>query len=154
MNAEGVAVDPSKIECIKQWKQPHTLKGLRGFLGLAGYYRKFAKNFSMIAKSLTNMLKKDGYVWFVEAEQAFIALKVGLISTLVLALPYFSKEFMLECDAFAFMSKTLAQRHLVLSVYDKEMLDVVTAVQHWHPYLLGHHFVIITYHENLEHFLS
>lgn len=169
VNAEGVSVDPTKIECIKQWKQPTTLKGLRGFLGLAGYYRKFVKNFGVIAKLLTNMLKKDGFKWSTEAEQAFLNLKAALISTPVLALPDFSKEFVLECDAsgvgigavlfqqnhpIAFMSKTLAQRHLVLSVYDKEMLVVVSAVQHWRPYLVGHHFVILTDHRTLEHFLS
>lgn len=52
INAEGMAVDPLKIECIKQWKQPTTLKGL--ILSLAGYYRKFVRNFSMIAKPSTN----------------------------------------------------------------------------------------------------
>lgn len=169
VNAEGVAVDPSKIECIKQWKQPTTLKGLRGFLGLAGYYRKFVKNFGLIAKPLTNMLKKDSFVWSSAAEQSFLDLKAALIATPVLALPDFTKEFVLECDTsgvgigavlsqqkhpIAFMSKTLSQRHLALSVYDKEMLAVVSAVQHWRPYLLGHHFIIITDHRTLEHFLS
>lgn len=99
VTAKGVAVDPAKIECIKQWKQPTTLKGLRGFLGLAGYYRKFVKNFGIIAKPLTNMLKKDGFVWSAKAEQAFRDLKTALITTPVLALPDFSKEFVLECDA-------------------------------------------------------
>lgn len=58
ISAECVAVDPKKIKCIRQWKKPLTLKGLRGFLGLAGYYRKFVRNFGMVAKPLTNMLKK------------------------------------------------------------------------------------------------
>lgn len=108
-------------------------------------------------------------MWSAEARLAFEKLKVALISTPVLALPDFSKEFVLECDAsgigigavlsqqkhpIAFMSKTLAQRHLALSVYDKEMLAVVSAVQHWRPYLLGHHFVIVTDHKTLEHFLN
>lgn len=54
----------------------------------------------------------------------------------------------------AFLSKVLAQRHLALSVYDKEMLVVVIAVEHWRPYLLGHHFNIITDHRTIEHFLK
>lgn len=76
----------------------------------------------------------------------------------MLALPDFSKEFTLECDAsdigiedvlsqdghpIAFMSKVLAQRHLALSMYDKEMMAIVYAIQHWRPYLLRHHFRII-----------
>lgn len=57
---KGVAVDPNKIKSIQQWQKPATLKGLRGFLGLAGYYRKFVKNFGIIAKPLMAMLKKKG----------------------------------------------------------------------------------------------
>lgn len=151
--AEGVLVDPAKIESIKQWKRAITLKGLRGFLGLAGYYRKFVKIFGMITKPLTNMLKKDGFHWSLDAEHAFKQLQHALTTTPVLALPDFTKKFTLECDAsgirigallsqdqhpIAFMSKTLSQRHLALSVYDKEMLAIVTAFQHWRPYLLVH----------------
>ncbi|XP_050379620.1 uncharacterized protein LOC126796952 [Argentina anserina] len=169
ISAQGVAVDPSKIECIKIWPQPKTLKQLRGFLGRAGYYRKYVQGFGMIAKPLTDMLKKDSFKWSEEAMAAFEALKHALISTPVLAFPDFTKEFVVECDAsdrgigvvlsqeghpIAFMSKALAQRHLALSVYDKEMLSVVTAVQHWRPYLLGHHFTIFTNHRTIEHFLE
>lgn len=158
MHNYALIMDPSKIERIKQWKQPTTLKGLRGFLGLAGYYRKFVHNFSTIAKLLVNLLKKDEFHWSLEATQAFKNLQVALTTTPILALLDFSKEFVLECDAsgvgigtvlsqgkhpLSFMSKILAQRYMVLSVYDKEMLAVVSAVQHRRPYLLGHHFIII-----------
>ncbi|XP_024156291.1 uncharacterized protein LOC112164308 [Rosa chinensis] len=169
ISAAGVAVDPTKIECIQQWPQPKTLKELRGFLGLAGYYRKYVKSFGIIAKPLTDMLKKDGFHWTEPAIVAFEKLKQALISTPVLATPDFSKEFVIECDAsdlgigavlsqdghpIAYMSKALAQRHLALSVYDKEMLAVVAAVQHWRPYILGHHFKILTDHRTIEHFLN
>lgn len=52
---EGIVVDPNKIKCISQWTKSTTIKGLRGFLELAGYYRKFVRNFGIIAKSLTSM---------------------------------------------------------------------------------------------------
>ncbi|KAM5551624.1 hypothetical protein ABKV19_026461 [Rosa sericea] len=135
VSAEGVAVDPAKIECIKSWSQPKTVKGLRGFLGLAGYYRKYVKNFGMIAKPLTNMLKIGGFKWSPEAEKAFDNLKTALMNTPVLAPPNFSKEFTIECDAsgigigavlsqeghpIAFLSKALGPRHIALPVYDKE----------------------------------
>ncbi|XP_062028068.1 uncharacterized protein LOC133743955 [Rosa rugosa] len=169
ISVEGVAVDPSKIDCIKKWEKPRTLKGLRGFLGLAGYYRKYVRNFGMIAKPLTDMLKKDNFKWSEESEKAFESLKQALISTPVLAIPDFNKEFVVECDAsdkgigvvlsqeghpVAFLSKALAPRHTTLSVYDKEMMAVVYAVQHWRPYLLGHHFKIYTDHRTIEHFLK
>lgn len=169
ISVEGVSVDSAKVDSIVQWPKPKTLKALRGFLGLAGYYRKFVRHFGLIAKPLTNMLKKNGFVWSSEAENAFEALKHAMATTPVLALPDFSKEFLVECDAsgigigavlsqeghpIAFLSKTLAQRHIALSVYDKEMLAVVFAVQHWRLYLLGHHFKILTDHRTIQHFLE
>lgn len=96
---EGVVVDPSKIECVKNWPLPNTLKALRDFLGLAGYYRKFVIHFATIAKPPTNMLKKEGFKWIDLAVQAFEKLKAALMSTLVLATPDFSKEFNIECDS-------------------------------------------------------
>ncbi|KAL6200094.1 hypothetical protein ACLB2K_029876 [Fragaria x ananassa] len=99
ISAQGVAVDPVKIDCIKNWERPKTVKGLRGFLGLAGYYRKYVKNFGMIAKPLTDMLKIGGFMWTPIAESAFEELKIALMTTPVLALPDLSKQFVVECDA-------------------------------------------------------
>lgn len=62
ISKEGLSVDPTKIQCVKQWPQPTTLNQLRGFLGLAGYYCKIVKGFGLIARPLTNMLKKDNFV--------------------------------------------------------------------------------------------
>lgn len=169
ISTHEVAVDPKKIECISKWERPKTLKVLRGFLGLAGYYRKFVRNFGITAKPLTNMLKFGGFEWTKESEEAFEALKEALTTTPVLALPDFSKEFVVECDAsgigvgavmsqdghpIAFLRKALAPRHQALSVYDKEMLAIVFAVQHWRPYLVGHHFKIFTDHRTIEYFLG
>jgi hypothetical protein len=58
LTAEGVAVDPAKIEAVKEWEQPRNPIDIRSFLGLAGYYRRFIENFSKIAKPMTNLLKK------------------------------------------------------------------------------------------------
>jgi hypothetical protein len=84
---EGVKVDPQKIQAITKWPIPKNIKGLRGFLGLTRYYRKFVKNYACIAGPLTSLLKKNSFVWNEEATLAFSHLKDAMTSTLVLETP-------------------------------------------------------------------
>ncbi|CAL2252512.1 unnamed protein product [Prunus armeniaca] len=166
---QGVAMDQTKIDCIQSWSKLSSPKSLRGFLGLAGYYREFVRNFGFVARPLTQLLKKDNFVWNHEADTAFAALKNALSSTPVLQLPDFSKQFTIECDAsqgglgavlpqddhpIAFLSKPLSGRNLALFIYEKEMMSVIFAIQKWRPYLLGQQFRIITDHQTLRHFLD
>ena len=78
---EGVKVDPKKIKDIKEWKVHTTIKQLRGFLRLTGYYRKFVKNYGRIAAPLTTLLKKDAFSWTPEASKAFEHLRGNVPST-------------------------------------------------------------------------
>ena len=96
---EGVKVDPNKIKSIKEGKFPTTIKQLRGFLGLTGYYQKFVKNYGRIATPLTTLLKKDAFSWNLEATKAFEHLKESMGQATVLATPKFTKTFIVECDA-------------------------------------------------------
>lgn len=169
ISAQGVAMDPSKIQCIVDWPKPQTVKALRGFLGMAGYYRKFIRHFGLIAKPLSDMLKAHNFIWTSDADIAFVKLKQAMTSAPVLALPNFNEEFFVETDAsgsgigavlsqqrhpVAFLSKNLSPRNQALSVYDKEMLAVLHAVNKWRPYLLGNSFTILTDHQTLKHMLD
>jgi len=72
LTTEGVAIDPTKIEAVKEWEQPRNVTDIWSFLGLAGYYRRFMENFSKIAKPMTNRLKKTNeFEWTPEYEQSF-----------------------------------------------------------------------------------
>lgn len=94
---QGVKVDNAKIQAVSQWPAPTSVRALRGFLGLAGYYRKFVKDYGLIAVSLTRLLRKNSFVWAEESSRSFEDLKASMTSTPVLALPDFSAPFIVEC---------------------------------------------------------
>lgn len=151
ISSQGVSTEPSKIVAVQQWPTPVSLKELRGFLGLTGYYRKFIKNYGMISKPLTLLLKKGTpFVWTPNTDQAFQLLKQALIQAPVLALPDFNKQFVLETDAsdagfgavlmqeghpIAYLSKPLSGPNQGLSTYEKECMAILWAVDKWRCYL-------------------
>jgi hypothetical protein len=92
-------MDPSKVQAIHDWPVPQSAWAVWGFLGLAGYYRKFIHNYGAITTPLTALLKKEGFAWNTEAAAAFSALKGAVTSTPVLTLPDFTKPFVVECNA-------------------------------------------------------
>lgn len=167
ISGEGVSTDPSKVEEIKNWKIPENVKQLRGFLGLAGYYRKFVRHFGVIAKPLTQLLKKNTvYKWSSVADTAFVALKNALVTAPVLAIPDFNKTFTIETDAsdngigavlqqqghpIAFLSRPLGPPTSGLSTYEKEYLAILMAVEQWRSYLQHAEFVIRTDQRSLVH---
>lgn len=150
ISAERVATDSRKVQVVQEWPVPKGVKQLKGFLGLTGYYRRFVKGYGVIAKPLTNLLRKGAYQWSEEVKKTFQQLKQAFITAPILALPNMKKPFTIETDASqagigavlmqdqhprAFISKMLSPKNKRLSVYDKELLAVVYAVEKWHHYL-------------------
>ncbi|KAL0449608.1 UNVERIFIED_CONTAM: Retrovirus-related Pol polyprotein from transposon.6 [Sesamum latifolium] len=165
----GVSTDPEKVACMQAWPAPKNVKELRGFLGLTDYYRKFVQNYGLICKLLTDLLKKDGFLWTPAATLAFEALKTAMSTTPVLALPNFSKTFVVETDAsdkgvgmvlmqsgrpIAYLSKALGVKNQALSVYEKEFLAIMLAVGKWKHYLEGNKFIIKTDQQSLKFILE
>ena len=143
ISKDGVAMDVDKVAAVAAWPQPRSPRGLRGFLGLAGYYRKFIQGFGVIAAPLTRLLRRDAFSWDEEAEAAFQALKGALTTGPVLQMPNFDELFMVDCDAsgvgfgdvlhqeagpIAFFSRPFAARHLKLAAYERELIGLVQAV--------------------------
>jgi hypothetical protein len=160
----GVATDPKKTSTMRAWPVPTTTTELRGFLGLTGYYRKFVKYYGAIARPLNNLLKKKQFGWNAEVQAAFEKLKLAMSTTPVLALPDFSKPFVVETDAsdlgfgvvlmqeerpVAYISKSLSNLNKSLSIYEKEFMALILAMDKWRQYLQRQEFVIKTDHKSL-----
>lgn len=92
-------MDADKVQSVKEWPTPKNVKQLRGFLGLTGYYRRFIKNYASIASPLTDLLRKEAFIWSETADSAFTKLKEAITSAPVLALRNFTQPFTLETDA-------------------------------------------------------
>jgi hypothetical protein len=100
ISAEGIAVDPSKVQEVLDWKSPRSVTQICSFLRLAGYYRWFIPNFSKIAKPMTKLLENEAkFKWSPQCEEAFLTLKKLLTTTPVLAQPNIEKPFDMYCDA-------------------------------------------------------
>ena len=150
VSPEGVATDPAKINQVAQWPVPQSTKNVQKLLGLAGYNRWFVRNFASIARPLHRLTKKTTtFDWTVECQEAFVDLRHRLCTTPVVAIPDFTKHFILDTDAsntgidgvleqldeqgqehvIAFGSRTLSKAEHQYCVTCRELLAVVVFTQ-------------------------
>ena len=170
MSGDGISMQPEKIEAIRTWPRCRNVTEVRAFLGTAGYYRRFIKDFSVIASPLYELLKIDvPYGWTDERQQAFETLKDRLMTEQILALPSDTGQYVLDTDAsdrglgavlsertidgdervIAYASRTLRSPELKYETTRKELLAVVYGLKQFRQYLHGRHIVIRTDHAAL-----
>jgi hypothetical protein len=170
LSTRGIAVDPSKVKNILEWKSPTTVHQVQSFLGLAGYYRRFIPDFSKLVKPITSLLKNDTkFNWSPRCNKAFEQLKVLLTTAQVLAQPDIEKPFDVYCDTsgsglgcvlmqegrvIAYASRQLRQHEEHYPTHNLELADVVHALKIWCHYLLGNICHIYTDHKSLKYIFT
>lgn len=167
---EGALPDPRKIECVKNFPVPKTIRQVQSFLGLANYYRKFIPDFSSIAMPINKLMRKDvKFVWTEKCQKAFEKLREILVSPEILIYPDFNQPFILTTDAsnealgavlsqgkigsdrpISYASRILKCSEKNYSTTEKELLAIVWAVKNFRPYLLSRKFTIYTDHKPLK----
>ncbi|GJP63019.1 hypothetical protein CLOP_g20071 [Closterium sp. NIES-67] len=171
VSAQGVHVDPKKIEAVRTWKTPENVKELQQFLGFANYYNRFVPQYAKIAAPLMNLLKKNTpYKWEPKHQEAVEQLKQALTSAPVLILPDPERDYVIEADAsdqavgavlmqdqgnglqpIAYLSKRLHGAELNYPIHDKEALAIIIAFKAWRCYLEGRRTTIYTDHCSLKY---
>jgi hypothetical protein len=170
LTAEGIEVDPSKVEAVSKWKQPSNISEVRSFLGMAGYYRRFIKGFSNIARPMTELLKKDNkFVWTPKCEESFQIIKKKLTTAPILTLPDIHQNFVVFCDAsrqglgcvlmqnkkvIAYASRLLKPHEKNYPTHDLELAAIVHALKIWRHYLIGNKCNIFTDHKSLKYIFT
>ena len=174
ISARGIEVDRAKIEAIEKLPPPSSVKGIRSFLGHAGFYRRFIKDFSQIAKPLSNLLVQGiPFEFDSQCLHAFSVLKDKLVSAPIVLAPDWSFPFELMCDASDFAigavlgqkrekifqviyyaSRTLNGAQLNYATTEKELLAIVFAFDKFRPYLIGNKVVAHTDHSAIKYLMT
>ena len=172
VSASGVEMDRDKVKAVTNWPIPKDAHDVRSFLGLAGYYRRFVRDFSKIAAPLSDLIKQtQAFKWTDTEQQAFEQLKRAVVQAPVLILPNMSTPFVVTTDAsgfaigatlsqdqgrglqpIAYMSRKMTPAQKNYPVHEQELLAVVSALQEWRHYLHGSKFTVVTDHHSLQHF--
>ncbi|KAJ9524664.1 hypothetical protein QJQ45_024262 [Haematococcus lacustris] len=165
VGVKGIRPDPAKIQSIVDWPPLTDVASVRSFVGLATYFRTFIQGFAKLVAPLTNLTKTHvQWCWDDSCEAAFRGVKHALSNAPVLALPDFSKQFQVICDAsvtgigavlmqdghpIAFESRRFIPAEVNYTTGEQELLAVVHALKTWRCYLEGVEFKVITDHNPL-----
>ncbi|GJU32818.1 reverse transcriptase domain-containing protein [Tanacetum coccineum] len=164
ISKKGIEVDKAKIDVIAKLPHPTTVKGIRSFLGHAGFYRRFIKDFSKISRPMTHLLEKNTpFIFSEECIQAFQTLKKKLTEAPILIAPNWDQPFELMCDAsdyaigavlgqriekhfrpIHYASKTMTEAESNYTTTEKEMLVVVYAFEKFRSYLIMNKSIVYT----------
>ncbi|XP_024013164.1 uncharacterized protein LOC112087479, partial [Eutrema salsugineum] len=174
VSEKGIEVDKAKIEVMVNLQAPNSVKGIRSFLGHAGFYRRFIKDFSKIARPLTRLLCKEvEFIFNEECEEAFKRIKEALISAPIVQAPDWSLPFEVMTDAsdyavgavlgqkkdkklhvIYYASRTLDSAQEKYATTEKEMLAIVFAFDKFRSYLVGSKVTVYTDHAALRYLMS
>nr|GEX63356.1 hypothetical protein [Tanacetum cinerariifolium] len=174
ISKKGIEVDKAKVEVILKLPHPTTLKGIRSFLGHAGFYRRFIKDFLKISRPMTHLLEKNSpFIFSNECIQAFRTLKEKLTEAPILIASNWDQPFELMCDAsdyavgailvqrvekhfrpIHYASKTMNQAETNYTTTEKEMLAVVYAFEKFRSYLIMNRSIVYTDHSALKYFFA
>ncbi|KAA3473721.1 retroelement pol polyprotein-like [Gossypium australe] len=170
----GTGVDKAKVDVIEKLPPPTSVKGVRSFLGRAGFYRRFIKDFSKVAKHLCKLLEKDSVFKFdEECLKVFDDLKNRLVTVPIIVTPDWDSPFVLMCDASDFAvgavlgqrrnkvfhpiyyaSRSLTGAQLNYTVTEKELLAIVFAFDKFRSYLVGTKMIVYTNHSTIKYVLA
>lgn len=177
ISTDGIEVDPEKVSVVKDWKQPTTVRGIQSFLGFCNFYRRFIRDYGVIAKPLVNLTKNHiPFKFDATCEESFQELKNRMTSAPILRHYDSNLRSMIETDAsdgvvagifsqlhpdgqwypVAYFSKTMTPAECNYEIHDKEMLAIVKSLDHWRPELERTHsrLQILTDHKSLEYFMT
>ena len=163
-------MDPTKVTAVVDWPRPTNVSKVRSFLGMAGYYRRFIKDFSKIASPLNQLLCKDNkFDWASKCEASFQELKNRLVTAPVLTVPQGNEGFVVYSDAsrqglgcvlmqsgkvVAYASRQLKPHELNYPTHDLELAAVIFALKIWRHYLYRVRFEIYTDHKSLKYIFT
>ena len=181
VTTEGIEMDSSKVEAIKSWQSPRSVKDVQAFLGFANFYRRFVHGFSNVAGPLTNLTRtkdKTPFIWTADCQRSFDNLKERFTTAPILSHYMPGEQVWVETDAsdyvvagilsqmrdgmlkpVAFFSKKMTPQECNYDIYDKELLAIVKSFEEWKPELSsetdeGQPVQVLSDHKNLEYFMT